>query len=127
MTSMLVRQPLETKPPALRAGGFGLASLFRSSRAQRHPACSSEENEGLSSWGGGWCLWSLFDDLGPGPATTLPSRRTIAGNLLHGFVLSEAVLGPKGADALKVECRKCEPEQDGCFYPVGAKNLIRIF
>ena len=37
--------------------------------------------------------------------------------MLHRFTLLEAVLGPKGADALKVEGRKCKAEQDGGFHP----------
>jgi len=37
--------------------------------------------------------------------------------MLHQFALSEAVLGPKGADALKVEGRKGEAEQDGSLHP----------
>jgi len=46
MSSMLVRHPMETKPPAPRAGGFGLSSLFRSSWARQHPGLFAEkENE----------------------------------------------------------------------------------
>jgi hypothetical protein len=45
MSSMLVRHPMHDETAGPRAGGFGLASLFQSSRARLHPACSSEENE----------------------------------------------------------------------------------
>ena len=45
MSSMLVRHPRETKPPALMAGGFASRCFFDSRRARRY--CSSpEENEG---------------------------------------------------------------------------------
>ena len=62
-------------------------------------------------------LWSLFDDLRPGPTTPLLSWRTVAGTPQNRSVLSEGVLGPKRADALEVEGRKGEPEQDGHLHP----------
>jgi hypothetical protein len=73
--------------------------------------------KGLQTWCGGWCLWSRFDYLGPGPATTLLSRRRIAGDVLDRFALFEAMLGPKRSDPIEVESRKGEPKQNGCFHP----------
>jgi hypothetical protein len=46
MSSMLVCRPVDDETAGPKAGGFGLASLFRSSRARQHPGYSPKENKG---------------------------------------------------------------------------------
>ena len=71
----------------------------------------------LQTWGGRWCLLSLFDYLGPGPETTLLSRRSIGGDVSDRYTVLEAVLGPKRSDPIKVERGEREAKQDRCFHP----------
>lgn len=70
----------------------------------------------LQTRGGGRFLWSLFDYLGPGPETTLLSRRSIGSDVLGRYAVLEAVLGPKRSNPIKVESNKSEPKQGGCFH-----------
>ncbi len=81
MSSMLVRHPMDNETAGPKAGGFGLTGSFDPLGRDSVRLVRPKRMKDLPRWGGGWCLWPLFDYLGPGPTTTLPSERTIAGNL----------------------------------------------
>ena len=65
--------------------------------------------------GDGWRLWSLFDDLRPGPTTTLPSWRTIAGNLSTDPSLSEACLARNERIRSRLKAARVNPSRTDTF------------
>jgi hypothetical protein len=69
----------------------------------------------LQTRGGGRFLWSLFDYLGPGPETTLLSRRSIGSDVLGRYAVLEAVLGPKRSNPIKVEATRVNPSRADVF------------
>ena len=69
----------------------------------------------LQTWSGGWCLLSLFDYLGPGPETTLLSRRSIGGDVSDRYAVLEAVLGPNDRIRSRLNAASVKPSRTDVF------------
>src|SRR6516164_9617455 len=91
---------------------FRESLLLRCLGTRQVSPCPLEGELPLLRRGSWWSLWPFFDDLSPGPATSLGPRRTIGRTRLHRLVVWEVMFRAKGADPLKVEGRRGECEED---------------